>query len=147
MCMMMSVPLWAALTLTVNTGAPVNIGSTFIGLNNFTAAPVELGCDQTLAIGWDLYVHALSDMKDPRTGYEIPLENVKWYGAYKENPTGSFVKGTGGDSIPLSMTPEAVYTDGATTGSKKVQVGFGVVVPDAQPQGNYQTTVQFIMTE
>jgi hypothetical protein len=150
LCILMSVQVLAAITLTINSGSPVQMGSTFIGNTNFQSTPVEFLCFTNNLLPWELQIRASSDLRNNAQDYSIPLQNLKWFGAFKDSATGTFVKGTGGESVPLSMDYDPVYSDtnGNTPGlGVHVQVGLGVVVPDAQPQGTYQTTVQVLMTE
>ncbi len=142
-----AIPAQALLTLTVTGGSPVNIRAVRIGQDNFKAESVKLLCQQDTANDWQLSISADSDLIDARTGYAIPMENMKWYGAWTDSTTGGFVNGTGGTSVPLSQSPDAVFSDGLAAAGVQVQVGLGVVIPEAQPQGTYRAKVQFVMTE
>ncbi|MBU0581046.1 MAG: hypothetical protein KKA19_07700 [Candidatus Margulisbacteria bacterium] len=139
---------WAVFTMSVTGGSPVNIGSTYLGESNFTAGPITLTCQSDQTNPWEIQIYATGDLVDNSTGLAIPIQNLKWYGAYEDSGSGSFIKGTGGQSIPLTIISDTLYSDtGASTNAITVQVGLGVTVPEVQPMGNYATTVRFIMTE
>lgn len=137
----------AVFTMTVTGGSPVAISPTMIGDDNFSASPIDLTCQSDQGNPWEIQIYAASDLRNSRS-QELSIENLKWYGAYEDGTSGSFIKGTGGESIALSLDPDAVYSDSGAAGAVvNVQVGLGVEVPVNQPQGTYRTTVRFLMTE
>jgi len=143
-----------AFTLSITGGSPMNIGEVYIGRSDFEATPITLQC-VTQGNHWELQIYATNDLTDNSTGQVLDIKQLKWFGAYAQatNPgpvqdrTDRFVEeGLNGGSVPLSLSPDTVYSD-AGDQDVEVQVGLGIVVPETQPQGNYSTVVRFTMTE
>jgi len=151
-----------SLGLQDSNGAPwsggIDFGKVKPGESVFPpSAVVVAACKSNTGQPWSLQVNA-TPLRDSQSGISVPEELFKVYVGDPAEQGQLGLPGkryaTGESPRPLKQNAVTVYASnnkgdagfGGGWGTY-VPVGFGITVPDTQPQGQYESMMTFTMTE
>ena len=140
---MLSLALSAfSLTLSIDN-SDIDFGTVNIGDNSFGLPDNNLYIT-CIADGnpWSVQLQANSDLSSGI--YTIPIENLKWFPTGDSPTYGSYISE---DPVAVKLYSENIYRSSQAGNNQTLSLQFGVIIPDAQPEGNYQSQLVITITE
>jgi len=138
---------YSALTLTLTTpaGGAIDLGTITPadGFYGSTAGNIELRCETDSAESWSLNASITNELTSVE-GYAFNSGSLKWKGYYIDS--GGTWTQSDWSAYPISSSGEDTIAVSDGSSPINVVLGTSVYVPSVMPEGDYETTIIYTLT-